>query len=63
MADLGWSKYVADWEAAEMGKCFEPAEKHGLTPLQAEDCDDGHHGCPECPWKKDLTRHPEHEDG
>jgi hypothetical protein len=27
------------------------AEKHGLTPLQSENCDDGDKGCPECPWK------------
>jgi hypothetical protein len=51
MADMGWSRYIADWEAAEAGKCFEAAEKHGMTPLQAEDCDDGDKGCPECPWK------------
>jgi hypothetical protein len=63
VADLGWSQYVAAWEAAESGKCFEAAEKHGVTPYEAEDCDDGDKGCPECPWKKDLTRHREHEDG
>lgn len=55
MADLGWSKYIRDWEAAEWGPCFEAAAKQGLTPGQAEDCDEGSHSCPDCPWKQEFN--------
>ena len=51
MADMGWSRHIAAQEAAEMGACFEAAEKHGIDPREAEDCDEGNKGCPTCPWK------------
>jgi len=54
MADLGWSRYIADQEEAHWGACFEAAEKHGMTPDEAEDCDDGDKECPECPWREEL---------
>ena len=56
MADLGWSSYIRSQEAAAWGPCFEAAEKQGITPAEAEDCDDGDKGCPECPWKEELPR-------
>lgn len=50
MSDMGWSSYVAAQEGAHYAACFETAARHGLTVLQAEDCNDGSHGCPDCPF-------------
>jgi hypothetical protein len=57
MADLGWSSYIRAQENAHWGACFEAAAKQGMTPAQAEDCDDGDKGCPECPWKEELSKY------
>lgn len=55
-----WCQHIREEEAAHFGACFEAAAKEGLTPLQAEDCDDGDKNCKDCPWKSDLPNHKEH---
>lgn len=69
MSDLGWSRYIRAEEDAHWGACFEAAAANGLTPIEAEDCDDGSHNCPSCPWKNELPNYkhkisiPHAEDG
>lgn len=50
MSDMGWSRYIADQENAHYAACYDAAAKHGLTVLQAEDCNDGSCGCIDCPF-------------
>lgn len=46
------AKYFGD-EDDEMARiCYAAAEKNGLTPEEAETCDDGNRKCPECPFLK-----------
>jgi len=52
MADLGWTEYESRTEAALMGSCFDAAERAGHSREQAEICDDGELGCPDCPFRK-----------
>ena len=56
MPDLGWSRHVTAWEAAEWGPCFEAAEKNGIAPRDAEECDDFDKGCVDCPWKDEWPK-------
>lgn len=51
MADMGWSTYIADEEAANYAACFTAAERIGIRPAKAETCDDGEFKCPDCPWR------------
>ena len=57
-ADMGWSRYVAAQEAANDAACHETAARHGLTVVQAEECDDGSCGCPDCPFVPSLAPAP-----
>lgn len=50
MSDMGWSSYIRGQEAAHYAACFETAAKRGLTVAQADDCDNGSHACPGCPF-------------
>lgn len=52
MADLGWSRYIAQQEAAHEMACLRAAAKHGIEPNLADECDDGSHNCPTCPWRE-----------
>jgi len=54
MADMGWSRRIADQEAIEYAKCFDEAAKHGIAANQAEECDNGSLGCANCPWKEQF---------
>lgn len=40
--------YFAQQEATNEGACMEAAEEHGVGD-QADMCDAGHLGCPNCP--------------
>lgn len=61
MSDFGWSQQIREQEAAYYGACFEAAEKTGLSIEQAEECDEGSLGCPDCPWKKELLNYKRKE--
>lgn len=41
-----------DHEAASELACHAAAQQAGFTPGQADDCEDGQHQCPACPWRK-----------
>jgi hypothetical protein len=43
--------HTQDEEAANEAQCFGTALKNGHTIKEAEMCDDGDVGCPDCPWK------------
>ena len=51
MSDMGWSTYVSRLEDANEMACIETAIKNGHTREEADNCDDGSVGCPDCPWK------------
>lgn len=36
--------------------CREAAAHNSLTESQADDCDEGEHGCPFCPWRNPLNK-------
>lgn len=57
MSDFGWSKQIREQEEAYYGACFEAAKKIGLSIEQAEECNEGCLGRPDCPWKKDLPNY------
>lgn len=50
MADLGWSRYIADQEDNATEHCITTALRNGHTIEQAENCDDGSVACPDCPF-------------
>lgn len=56
MSDMGWSKYVADVEDNAMEACITTAIRNGHTKEEAEDCDDGSVGCPDCPFNPQLEK-------
>lgn len=41
---------------AAMMACFECAKSHGKTQEEAENCDDGDVGCPDCPFMPEERR-------
>jgi hypothetical protein len=45
-------RYFADEESANEAACFGTAQEAGFSIEQAENCDDGDVGCPNCPWKE-----------
>lgn len=51
MADMGWSRYIADLEDSGWEACFSTAIRNGHTEEEADNCDDGSVACPDCPWK------------
>ena len=51
MNDLGWSRYIAEVEDNNDRTCWECAERNGHTKQEADDCDNGSVGCPNCPFK------------
>jgi len=53
-----WGEYIANEEAAAEAACFGTAERNGHTIEEAEECDDGSVGCPDCPF---ITKQKESE--
>lgn len=51
--------HIAEEEDANTRACQSAAVSAGKTVEQADNCDDGEHKCPKCPWRK-LTE-PAHE--
>ena len=51
MADLGWSRHIEDLEDRNIRACWECAERNGHTKEEADACDDGSVGCPNCPFQ------------
>ena len=47
--------YIQGEEAANEAQCFGTAIKNGHTIEEAEVCDDGDVGCPDCPWKPQAS--------
>jgi hypothetical protein len=43
-------------EAAHEHACYRAAQANGLTPEQADECDDGDKGCPACPFKRTRAK-------
>lgn len=53
MADLGaYLRGMEDQEQAAIIKCINAAQLAGISPDEAEWCEDGECNCPECPWRK-----------
>jgi len=52
MADLGWTRYEEAEEAKHDAMCFNTAIRNGHTKEEAENCDAGSLGCPDCPFKQ-----------
>ena len=46
-----WIRHCRVEEMASEGACHECALKNGHTVSEADNCDDGSMGCPDCPWK------------
>ena len=51
MADMGWSRYIADLEDNATMSCLNTATNNGHTREEADECDDGSIACPDCPFK------------
>ena len=41
-------------EAANTTLCYETAIRNGHTAEEAQGCDDGDVGCPDCPWRPKM---------
>lgn len=46
-----WEDYIASEEAAHEEACLQCAKWNGHTAQEAENCDAGSVGCPDCPFK------------
>jgi len=44
---------IADQEDAGTRRCQEAALAAGITIEQADNCEDGQHRCPACPWRRE----------
>ena len=44
--------HIADQEDANTRACRSAALLAGKTAEQADNCDDGEHGCQYCPWRQ-----------
>ena len=49
--DDGWSEYVKGVEEANWRACMDTAQRNQKTRDEAENCEDGSAGCPDCPFK------------
>src|SRR5690348_8858843 len=49
-------RYFADQESAAEEACYSTAAKYGVTPEQADHCDDGAIGCLSCPFRDPSER-------
>lgn len=48
--DMGWSSHIASQEDSAWEACYTTAERNGHTKDEADNCDDGSVGCPDCPF-------------
>lgn len=55
--DRGWSQMIVEQENANVAACEQTAVRNGHTPDQAENCDAGSVGCPDCPFKREEVNH------
>lgn len=53
MADMGWTRHEENEEYKATMACFGTAIKNGHTKEEAEECDNGSLGCPDCPFKNE----------
>ncbi len=56
MADMGWTQYEEQMEAAGVQACQGTALRNGHTVEEADNCDDGSVNCPDCPFKPAVTK-------
>ena len=56
MADLGWSRYIANEEDKNEQACRSCALRNGHTIQEADDCEDGSVNCPDCPFRPLETK-------
>ncbi len=40
----------------DMAKCHETAKKNGHPDHEADECDEGSVGCPDCPYKEETKK-------
>ena len=52
MSDMGWSRYIEGLEDMNTQACIETAKRNGHTVEEADNCDDGSVGCPDCPFRR-----------
>ena len=57
MSDMGWTEHVSQQEEANLAGCLTTAARYGVKAEQAEHCDSGCIGCPDCPFR-DPRRDP-----
>ena len=50
MSDMGWTRYEEAAEEASYSLCTETAIRNGHTVEEANNCDNGSVGCPDCPF-------------
>lgn len=58
MSTLTYDDLESMQEAANMVACYDAAKRAGYTPEQADLCDDGDRGCPDCPWGLSQLQSP-----
>jgi len=56
-----WEHYIADAEDAAELACFTVATGNGHTKEEADGCDDGSVGCPNCPFSTIVPREAHNE--
>jgi len=56
-----WERHVEDQENRNFLACFDTAKKNGHTNKEAENCDDGSVGCPDCPFGSIKEKYYKHK--
>lgn len=51
MADMGWTSYIENEEYKAVVSCRNTALRNGHTMEEADNCDNGDVGCPDCPFE------------
>ncbi len=49
-----WESHALAEEEANMGACLECAKANGKTEEEADNCDFGDVGCPDCPFAEAI---------
>lgn len=52
MSDMGWINYIRIVEDANTHACWETAKRNGHGADEADNCDAGSVGCPDCPFRE-----------
>lgn len=55
MADMGWTRYEENEEYKAVVACINTAIRNGHTKEEADECDAGSVGCPDCPFTTNHT--------